>query len=79
MNIIDYIAQDKPERAASFGEEIRAKTEQLKHHPLMFREGRKRGTRELVAHENYIIIYRVKAAAKTVEILNIKHAAQQRP
>jgi len=40
-----------------------------------WRIGRKRGTYELVAHESYVVIYRV--LAKDVEILRIKHTAQQ--
>jgi hypothetical protein len=35
--------------------------------------------RELVVHQNYIIFYRVLAESRTVEILRVKHAAQQVP
>ncbi|MBW8066420.1 MAG: type II toxin-antitoxin system RelE/ParE family toxin, partial [Ferrovum sp.] len=35
--------------------------------------------RELVVHPNYIVFYRVQAATRTVEILRVKHAAQQTP
>jgi toxin ParE1/3/4 len=35
--------------------------------------------RELVVHPNYIVFYRVLAEARTVEILRVKHAAQQAP
>jgi toxin ParE1/3/4 len=35
--------------------------------------------RELVAHRNYIVFYRVLDEARTVEILRVKHAAQQTP
>jgi toxin ParE1/3/4 len=35
--------------------------------------------RELVVHPNYIVFYRVLAEARTVEILRVKHAAQQTP
>jgi plasmid stabilization system protein ParE len=35
--------------------------------------------RELVMHPNYIVFYRVRASASTVEILRVKHAAPQVP
>lgn len=35
--------------------------------------------RELVVHPNYIVFYRVLDEARTVEILRVKHAAQQTP
>lgn len=77
IKIIEHIWQDNPERAVTFAQEIQAKAEKLREHPELYRIGRKRGTRELVAHENYIVIYRV--LPKTVEILRVKHVAQQWP
>ena len=48
----------------------------LAKHPFLFREGRVSGTRELVAHPNYIIVvYRVTDEA--VEIVNVLHTRQQ--
>jgi plasmid stabilization system protein ParE len=35
------------------------------------------GTRELVVHPNYLVIYRVAASA--IEIINVLHARQQYP
>lgn len=49
----------------------------LREHPHLFRPGRVPGTRELVAHPNYIIVYRVTDNA--VEIVNVVHARQQYP
>jgi plasmid stabilization system protein ParE len=80
--IIDYIAQDNPARAESFGQRLRDKTLPLARYPLMGRSGRPglpAFVRELVAHRNYIVFYRVLDEARTVEILRIKHAAQQTP
>ena len=45
----------------------------------MGRTGRKRGTRELVAHENYFVVYRLLHDSGHVEILRVKHVAQQWP
>ena len=35
--------------------------------------------RELVVHPSYIVFYRVLTESRTVEILRVKHAAQQMP
>ena len=80
--IFDYIAQDNPTRAETFGQELRDKTLPLAQHPKMGRTGRPglpAFVRELVAHPNYIVFYRVLDDAGTVEILRVKHAAQQMP
>ena len=37
------------------------------------------GVRELVLHANYIAFYRVIDSSRTVEILRVKHVAQQTP
>ena len=47
MKIIEQIWQDKPERAVTFAQEIQAKADVLREHPLLYRVGRKRGTREM--------------------------------
>ncbi|MBC7499241.1 MAG: type II toxin-antitoxin system RelE/ParE family toxin [Herminiimonas sp.] len=54
-----------------FATDLRAKAEKLRAHPELFRIGRKRGTREMVVHPNYVVIYR--AQTTSVEILRIKH------
>lgn len=81
-DIIDYIARDNPLRAADFGQELRAKVLPLAHHPKLGRAGRPGlppFLRELVAHRHYIIFYRVLDDSRTVEILRVKHTAQQVP
>ncbi|MEX2498336.1 MAG: type II toxin-antitoxin system RelE/ParE family toxin [Wenzhouxiangellaceae bacterium] len=81
-SIIDYIARDNPTRAREFGRELREKTLPLVKHPKMGHTGRPgmpAFVRELVVHRNYIIFYRVLEQANTVEILRVKHAAQQMP
>ena len=78
--IVRYIGKDNPTRAKSFGQELRDKTKPLAQHPELGRQGRPGlpdWLRELVVHPNYIVFYRVQAATRTVEILRVKHAAQQ--
>lgn len=80
--IVRYIGQRNPARARSFGAELRDRTRLLAQHPELGRTGRPglpEGIRELVAHPNYIVFYRVLPAARTVEILRLKHAARQSP
>ena len=81
-SVIDYIAQDNPTKAEAFGQELREKTLPLARHPKLGRTGRPAlpaFLRELVAHRNYIVFYRMLDEARTVEILRVKHTAQQTP
>lgn len=75
--IADYIAQDKSIRAKTFVREIRGKTNLLADFPGMGRPGRIIGTRELVVHKNYIVVYRVRDGQ--VEIIRIYHVAKLWP
>ncbi len=80
--IVRYIGKDNRARAKSFGQELRDKIKPLAQHPELGRHGRPglpEWLRELIVHPNYIVFYRVLAQARTVEILSVKHAAQQIP
>ena len=75
---LDYIALDKPGAAERLDEEIEHQTERLADHPHMGREGRVKGTRELViARTSFIAVYRVTATH--IDILRILHGAQRWP
>lgn len=76
-SITSRIEADKPERAKSFVQEIRTKTNVLATWPNIGREGRVAGTRELVVHKNYIVIYRLNQG--NIEILRVHHATRQWP
>lgn len=81
-DIVDYIAEDDPVRAEEFGQELRAKVAPLAQHPKLGRAGRPglpAFLRELVAHRNYIVFYRVLVKTRTVEILRVRHVAQTLP
>ncbi|WP_317202696.1 type II toxin-antitoxin system RelE/ParE family toxin [Janthinobacterium sp.] len=77
IKIGQYIAKDSPANAGKMIDLIEEKVKPLAAHPRIGHTGRKRGTYELVAHENYVVIYRV--LAKRIEILRVKHTAQQWP
>ena len=75
--IADYIAKDNLERAKTFIQEIREETNLLVEFHSVGRAGRVVGTRELVAHKNYIVVYRLKGV--DVQIIRIHHVAQKYP
>ncbi len=77
IKIGKHIAKDSPANAEKMVDLIEDKVTPLATHPRLGRIGRRRGTYELVAHESYVVIYRVLAAK--VEILRVKHTAQRWP
>ena len=78
FNQLDYIAEDNPTAAARLDEEIERQTDMLAQHPMMGREGRVRGTRELVIIGSpFIVVYRVTKTR--IEILRLLHGARLWP
>lgn len=75
--IRDYIAQDNPAAALSLDELISQTAKRLVDQPSMGRPGRLQGTREWVAHKNYILVYDMSGDA--VRILRLLHAARRWP
>lgn len=77
--IIDYIASKNPYAALKmdgvFGESVK----KLSDFPMLGRDGRVQGTRELIPHENYCIVYEVDINANTVWILALVHTSRQWP
>ena len=76
QDLFDYIAADDPVRAASFARELKDKIERLDAFPGLGQPGLLPGTRELVLHANYRVIYRVKGTE--VQVLRIQHHAMRR-
>lgn len=77
-SIYDYIEADNPNAALALDELFSEKANCLIDHPDLGRIGRVAGTRELVAHQNYILIYDTIADGQ-VRILRVLHAARQWP
>ena len=77
QDIREYIADDNPAAALALDELFEKKSNRLPDHPQLGRPGRVKGTRELVAHQNYILVYDI--AGDTVRILRVLHAARQWP
>jgi toxin ParE1/3/4 len=76
-SIVRYIANHNPSAARRMKSVIEAAVLPLSEHPFIYRPGRVPGTRELVAHPNYVVVYRV--TSNQVEIINVLHARQQYP
>lgn len=75
--IYDYIEADNPMAALTLDEMFSDKVRHLTNHPGLGRPGRVAGTRELVVHKNYIVIYDTTVDA--VRVLRVLHAAMQWP
>jgi addiction module RelE/StbE family toxin len=78
FDIWDYIANDNPHAAARMDELFSEAANRLIEHPRLGRTGRVPGTRELVAHEHYILVYEIDAV-NTVWILALVHTARLWP
>jgi addiction module RelE/StbE family toxin len=72
--IVDYIAERNLVAAIELHDLIQEKTDLLSHSSLMGRSGLVKGTRELVVHPQYVVVYDV---ANTVRVLRILHTSQQ--
>lgn len=75
--IYDFIEADNPVAALMLDELLEEKAGRLIDHPGLGRPGRVAGTRELVAHPNYLLIYDV--TNDLVRMLRVLHAARQWP
>ncbi|MER8444170.1 type II toxin-antitoxin system RelE/ParE family toxin [Mesorhizobium sp. M1066] len=77
--IQDFVAQDSPVAAYRLTADIIGRTDELlASNPMIGRQGRAGGTRELViARTPYIVVYRVRGS--DVEIIAIVHGAREWP
>jgi addiction module RelE/StbE family toxin len=75
--IYNYIKADNPSAALALNELFIKRMAQLETHAMLGRPGRVTGTRELVLHRNYVLIYDI--ADETIRLLRIVHAARQWP
>ena len=75
--IVDYIARDNAIAAMALGDTVVRRVAELAEQSKLYRSGRVRGTREMVVHPNYIVVYRIKR--DEIEIVRVLHAGQQWP
>ncbi|CAI1881925.1 MULTISPECIES: type II toxin-antitoxin system RelE/ParE family toxin [Serratia] len=77
MAIYDYLASKNPVAAAEIDALISAATARLSQNPLSGKPGRASGTRELVIHHSYLLIYELTNGP--LIILAVVHARRQWP
>ena len=76
-DVWDYIAADNPGAAVYMDGLFSAAAARLVDHPNFGRPGKIQGTRELVPHESYRLVYEV--IGETVWVLALVHTARQWP
>ena len=76
--IIDYIGQFDESAAERLWHRLRESVLPLSEHPYLYRQSeRVPGLREVVAHPNYVVLYRVKADC--IEVVSVVHARREFP
>jgi toxin ParE1/3/4 len=73
--IVTHVAQDDVRAAIALGDTFERRIAGLVEHPRLYRSGRVRGTREMVVHPSYVVVYRVKR--DEIEIIRVLHTARQ--
>lgn len=78
MLIVAEIADENPDAAQQFMDEIEARAAALPDHPKLYKHShRVKGLRELVLRPSYVLFYR--ESPELVEIVNVVHARRQWP
>ena len=76
-DVWDYIAADNPRAAARMDELFSDAAARLTDHPKLGQPGKIAGTRELIPHESYRLVYEIYG--ETVWMLALVHTARQWP
>lgn len=76
-HLIAFIADDNPSAARRLRLRILESVEPARSYPELGRLGRAPGTREIIAHPNYLVIYHVLPGA--IEVLDVVHARREYP
>lgn len=76
-DVWDYIAADNPQAAARMDELFSDAADRLAKHPNLGKPGKISGTRELIPHESYRLVYEIEQ--KTVWVLTLVHTSRQWP
>jgi toxin ParE1/3/4 len=78
-DIWDYIAADNLSAAVKMDELFSDAAIRLTQHPMLGRRGKVAGTRELVLHESYCLVYEIDSENEIVWLLALVHTARQWP
>ncbi len=74
-----HVVADNPRAAVAMDELFGAAAARLADFPWLGKPGLVAGTRELIPHESYRLIYEVDEQADTVWILALMHTARRWP
>ncbi len=77
MDIWDYIATDNPSAAARMDAVFSDAAARLSKHPKLGKAGKIPGTRELIPHENYRLVYEIDGGK--VWVLALMHTSRLWP
>ena len=75
--IVAYVAARDPDAADRLRDRVLGKTAALRGRTGLYRRGRVNGTREMVVHRNYVVVYAVRNGQPF--ILRVLHAARRWP
>ena len=76
--LIQYSAMSNPLAARAMRQRLQEAVLPVAEHPYLYRQSdRVPGCREIVAHPNYVVVYRVERDC--IHVLRVLHARQQYP
>ncbi|WP_301271190.1 type II toxin-antitoxin system RelE/ParE family toxin [Halomonas sp. DN3] len=76
LEVISYIAERDPQAALRLRSRLESAVTSVAEHPFLHQVGRVPGTREIVVHPNFIVIYQV---TDRIEVTAVVHARQNYP
>ncbi|WP_373746538.1 type II toxin-antitoxin system RelE/ParE family toxin [Neisseria dentiae] len=77
LQITDYIWERNPVAGVEMEDLLTGSAQQLSGAPYIGRVGKISGTREFVAHPNYILVYKIEIGE--VHIIRVLHARREYP
>ena len=77
LNVWNYIAADNPSAAVKMDALFSVTAARLIEYPELGKPGKIPGTRDLIPHENYRLVYEIDG--DTIWILTLVHTARQWP
>ena len=76
-SIVAYISEDNLDAALELDYHITNSAERLTDFPKLGKPGRIPGTRELIVHEHYLLVYEIMN--DELQILSVLHTSRQYP
>ncbi|MDO4907816.1 type II toxin-antitoxin system RelE/ParE family toxin [Neisseria sp.] len=77
LEITGYIGERNPVAGIEMEDLLAGSAQKLSEAPYIGRSGKVSGTREFVAHPNYILVYKIEIGA--VHIIRVLHTRRQYP